>query len=189
MKDVGQVYWEQYVEKGEELSNWFSFIEKDPARKTVSILRFEEDWKGIRKATNESRSQQGKVIGARKTIMKRWGERATKMASVRTYYTIAKLRYITGKHPNFEDGIALINRAILLRIRQCHAKNNPWTTEPQALDYEHVRDIGEELPQLTPQNLEKFNLYLDENKVLRQMHGRSGGGTRHIAEEGFVFGY
>lgn len=114
----------RYLKEGDVLEGWFGYVEHDPARSTVSTLRFEQDWKEVRKIAKESRTQKGKVDAARKTIIDKWGARATDMASAPAYNTLTKLRYIA-KNANFDDGLALINRAILLRIRQNHVKGRP----------------------------------------------------------------
>ena len=134
MKEVSQIYWGQHLKSRVVVADWFSFVELNPSRRTVTTLRFEEDFKDIKKAVNKSRSQKTKVDVARRTIMDRWGKRATKMASAKRYNTLTKLRFIVNHVKSYEERIALINWAVLLRIKLLHARNKPWLTEQTLVD-------------------------------------------------------
>lgn len=107
---------ESYLKEGQKLENWSNYVEHDPARTTVSVNRFEQDWKEVSKVARESRTQREKVNATRKTILDKCGERASDMASAPTYYTLTKLRYIANKYTSFDHGLSLINRAVLVRI-------------------------------------------------------------------------
>lgn len=166
--EVGRLLMEHHLKGERGIEIWYNYVEQDQARTTVGSRRFRQDWKEAKVVAKRSRSQREKVETTRRTILEAWGNRAREMASQPAYYTLSKLRILTGEYA-FEQALSPINRAVLVRIYQYTKNKRDWSAEPQAVDYDRVRDRGEDLPEIKQHDLERFDLYLDDAGVLRQI--------------------
>ena len=165
-KDVAQLLLDERMKIATTMEWWWNYTSQDlAARNTVSQVRFNEDWKEIKKVAAESKTNRERTITARAAILKNWGDKATELVAAHTSYnTLTKLRYLSNRR-TYNEALPLINRAIVERFRTSFQDEE---LGPQASDYTKVRDKGDKLPQINQQHLNKFNLYIDDQGRLRQ---------------------
>ena len=114
-KEVGQLMIDDRLKMTKTVEWWWHYVEHDSARATVDNLRFNEDWREVRKVANESQANRERIDTARKTMLRRWGERAEKMASHPTYNTLTKLRYLANKH-TYEETLPKMGMAQAIEL-------------------------------------------------------------------------
>lgn len=136
---------------------------------------FEEDWAVTREVAERGNGQQKRLESAQRDIMGVWGDNAEELLKRESWYTAQRIRTLSLRYSNVAEAMDRLNRAIISRIRDTRARNRRWKIEPQAKDYVEAI-LLENSPEITREDLDRSNLYINDAGRLRQHDLPSGGG-------------